>query len=75
MHDNPYPLIASFDVFNLVVGGVVSATVPDLDVIKVYRLVEGRYLRAMELTLAAHDLLRTPLMPGLELALADVFEE
>jgi Uma2 family endonuclease len=48
---------------------------PDLDVIKVYRLVEGRYLGAMELTLAAHDLLRTPLMPGLELPLADIFEE
>ena len=39
---------------------------PDLDVIKVYRLVEGRYQRTAELTLAAHDVLSTPLIarPG-----------
>jgi Uma2 family endonuclease len=48
---------------------------PDLDAIKVYRLVEGRYQRAAELTLAAHDVLSTPLMPGLELSLYDVFPE
>ena len=48
---------------------------PDLDVIKVYRLVEGRYQRAAELTLAAHDVLSTPLIPGLELSLADIFAE
>ena len=48
---------------------------PDLDVIKVYRLVEGRYQRTAELTLAAHDVLRTPLIPGLELSLADIFPE
>jgi Uma2 family endonuclease len=46
---------------------------PDLDVIKVYRLIEGRYQRTAELTLAAHDVLSTPLMPGLELPLADIF--
>jgi Uma2 family endonuclease len=48
---------------------------PDLDAIKVYRLVEGRYQRAAELTLAAHNVLSTPLMPGLELSLADIFPE
>jgi Uma2 family endonuclease len=48
---------------------------PDLDAIKVYRLVEGRYQRAAELTLAAHDVLSTPLMPGLELSLAEIFPE
>jgi Uma2 family endonuclease len=48
---------------------------PDLDVIKVYRLVEGRYQRTAELTLAAHDVLSTPLLPGLELSLADIFPE
>ena len=48
---------------------------PDLDVIKVYRLVEGRYRRAAELTLAAHDVVSTPLMPGLEVSLADIFPE
>ena len=48
---------------------------PDLDVIKVYRLVEGRYQRTAELALAAHDVLSTPLMPGLDLSLADIFPE
>ena len=46
---------------------------PDLDVIKVYRLVEGRYQRAAELTLEAHDVLTTPLLPGLQLPLEDIF--
>ena len=48
---------------------------PDLDVVKAYRLVEGRYQRAAELTLATHDVLSTPLIPGLELSLADIFPE
>ena len=48
---------------------------PDVDVIKVYRLVEGRYQRVAELTLAARDALSTPLMPGLELSLTDIFPE
>lgn len=48
---------------------------PDLDAIKVYRAVEGRYQRAAELTLAAHDVLRTPVLPDLELPLADIFLE
>jgi Uma2 family endonuclease len=46
---------------------------PDLDVVKVYRIAEGRYQRATELTLAEHAVLRTPLMPGLMLPLADIF--
>jgi hypothetical protein len=35
VHDNPYLLIASFDMFQLVIGGVVSATLPDINVVKV----------------------------------------
>ena len=46
---------------------------PDLDLIKVYRTVEGRYERAAELTLAAGEALSTPLMPGLTITLADIF--
>jgi Uma2 family endonuclease len=46
---------------------------PDLDLIKAYRLVEGRYARTAELTLAAGDVLTTPLLPGLELPLASIF--
>jgi Uma2 family endonuclease len=47
---------------------------PDLDVVKVYRLVERRYQLAAELSLDRGDVLTTPLIPGLELPLAVVFE-
>jgi Uma2 family endonuclease len=48
---------------------------PDLDAIKVYRLADGRYTRVAELTLRDGDLLTTPLLPGLELPLAEIFAE
>jgi Uma2 family endonuclease len=48
---------------------------PDIDVIKVYRLTDGRYTRVSELTLRADDVLTTPLLPGLELRLAEIFAE
>ena len=48
---------------------------PELDLIKVYRLVEGRYTRVHELTLEAGDVLTTPLLPGLQLPLAVIFHE
>ena len=48
---------------------------PELDMIKVYRLVEGRYTRVHELTLEAGDVLTTPLLPGLQLPLAAIFHE
>ena len=48
---------------------------PDLDLIKVYRLTDGRYARVAELTLAAGDVLATPLLPGLELPLTEIFAE
>ena len=48
---------------------------PDLDAIKVYRLADGHYTRVSELTLRDGDVLTTPLLPGLELALADIFAE
>jgi Uma2 family endonuclease len=46
---------------------------PDLDMIKVYVLVDGRYGPARELTLDNGDVLTTPLMPGLELPLTRIF--
>ena len=46
---------------------------PELDVIKVYRRVEERYQRVAELTLSARDVLTTPLLPGLELPLEEIF--
>jgi Uma2 family endonuclease len=48
---------------------------PDIDVIKVYRLADGRYTRVSELALSAGDVLTTPLLPGLELPLAEIFAE
>jgi Uma2 family endonuclease len=45
----------------------------DLDLVKVHRLVEGRYARVHELALDRGDVLTTPLMPGLELPLQRVF--
>lgn len=48
---------------------------PELDVIKVFRLVEGRYVPVEELTLDAGDVLTTPLLPGLEMPLAEIFED
>ena len=58
-------------------GGVSEYWVidPELDVIKVYRLVEGRYTRVHELTLEAEDVLTTPLLPGLTLPLTAIFHE
>jgi Uma2 family endonuclease len=47
---------------------------PELESIKVYRAVEGRYVRTHELTLEKGDALTTPLLPGLELPLARIFK-
>ena len=48
---------------------------PDLDAIKVYRLADGRYTRVSEITLRDGDVLTTPLLPGLDLSLAEIFAE
>jgi Uma2 family endonuclease len=48
---------------------------PDLDAIKVYRLASGRFERVAELSLERDDVLTSPLFPGLELRLADIFDE
>ena len=48
---------------------------PDLDAIKVFRLVEGRYARVAEFLLDRGDILTTPLLPGLEMRLAEIFED
>jgi Uma2 family endonuclease len=46
---------------------------PELDEIKVYRMVDGRYTRTAELSLERADVLTSPLFPGLALPLADIF--
>jgi len=48
---------------------------PDIDVVRVFRLVEGKYLRAQELSRDHGDVLTTPLIPGLDLPLFDLFAE
>jgi Uma2 family endonuclease len=48
---------------------------PDLDVIRVYRAADGRFGRATPLSAEAGDLLTTPLLAGLEMAVARVFAE
>jgi Uma2 family endonuclease len=47
---------------------------PDVDAVRVYRLVAGEYQRVVELTLEHGDVLTTPILPGLELPLARIFE-
>ena len=48
---------------------------PDIDVVRVYRLVDGKYQRALELSLDHDDVLATPLLPGLDLKLSEIFAE
>jgi len=47
---------------------------PTRETVRVYRLVEGSYRRAAELSAAAGDLLTSPLFPGLTIPLAEIFE-
>jgi len=47
---------------------------PDLDVIRVYRRGASRFDRPIALSRDAGDVLTTPLLPGLQLRLADVFK-
>jgi Uma2 family endonuclease len=48
---------------------------PELDVVRVYRQADGRFARPIELSLEANDALTTPLLPGLAIKLARVFQE
>jgi hypothetical protein len=47
---------------------------PDLDVVRIYRSVDV-FARAHELSRETGDVLTTPLLPGLELPLAAIFED
>jgi Uma2 family endonuclease len=48
---------------------------PDGDFVHVYRRSGEGYERVAELTLAHHDVLATPLLPGLDLPLERIFED
>ena len=48
---------------------------PDVDIVRVYRRMGDRFERAVELSRDGHDVLTTPLLPGLELPLERIFRE
>ena len=48
---------------------------PEIDVVRVYRRTDEGYGRAVELSREAADVLTTPLLPGLELPLARIFQK
>lgn len=47
---------------------------PELETVKVHRMTDRGYVRAAELSREAGDTLSTPLLPGLEIPLAEIFE-
>lgn len=47
----------------------------EIDAIRVFRRTNDRYERVAELLLEQDDVLRTPLLPDLELRLAKIFED
>lgn len=47
---------------------------PDRGTVTVYRLREGEFLRAADLSAAAGDVLTAPILPGLEIRLAALFD-
>ncbi len=59
-----------YENFNVLEYWVVD---PEVDVIRVYRRSGDRFEGAVELSAEAGDVLTTPLLPGLEIPLADVF--
>jgi Uma2 family endonuclease len=46
---------------------------PEIQVVKVYRLAEGRFVRSTDLSAEAGNTLTSPLLPGLQVPLAVVF--
>ena len=47
---------------------------PELETVEIYRLIGGAFRREAELSTEQEDVLTTPLLPGLEIALAEIFE-
>jgi Uma2 family endonuclease len=47
---------------------------PELETIKVYRMKDQGYIRAAELSLEMKNTLATPLLPGLQIPLTEIFE-
>jgi Uma2 family endonuclease len=47
---------------------------PELEKVEVYRLATGRYRREVELSAEREDVLTSPLFPGFEITIAEIFE-
>ena len=47
---------------------------PELEKVEIYRLWDDRYRRAAELSAEGGDVLKSPLFPGLEIVLLEIFE-
>lgn len=47
---------------------------PELGTVKIYRMADNGYVRATELSQEADDILTTPLLPNLQIALPQLFE-
>ena len=48
---------------------------PDVDAVRIYRRAGDYFVRAIESTLEANDVLTTPLLPGLEMSLSRIFSD
>ena len=48
---------------------------PEIDAVRIYRRGPSAYERAIELSREAGDVLKTPLLPGLDLPLGDIFKD
>lgn len=48
---------------------------PDVDVVRIFRRAQESFARPVELSREADDLLTTPILPGLEIPLREVFRE
>jgi Uma2 family endonuclease len=48
---------------------------PEIDVVRIYCRAGDRFARPVELTVEAGDILVTPVFPGLELPLRDIFKD
>lgn len=47
---------------------------PELEIVKIFKLAQQKYGRALELSKETNDVLTTDILPGFRLALTDIFE-
>jgi len=47
---------------------------PELQMVKIYRMTDTKYIRTAEISCEGNELLTTPLLPGMEIQLTEIFE-